>query len=274
MNPPMTGAEAARTPGSGVRAAPLPTGVGALLDGLGAVALLTRDAVHAAFRRPPEWSTIAEQLEQVGWRSLSIVNLTAVFTGMVLSLQLGSYLARFGAKMFVSRIVGVSLVREMGPVLTALMIGGRVGAGITAELGSMTVTDQVDAIRALGASPVRNLVVPRLLAVLLMLPVLTIIGDLVGILGGLLLSVTELNVSGEFYINSLVQVLYLRDVFSGVGKSFFFAYFIGAIACYEGLTVTGGADGVGRATTRTVVAASITVLVSDFFLTKLFMIAT
>src|SRR2546430_186430 len=248
MNPPMTGAEAARTPGSGVRAAPLPTGVVALLDGLGAVALLTRDAVHAAFRRPPEWSTIAEQLEQVGWRSLSIVNLTAF-------------------------IVGMALVRELGPVLTALMIGGRVGAGITAELGTMAVTDQIDAIRALGASPIRNLVVPRLIAVLVMLPVLTIIGDLVGILGGLLLSVTELNVSGEFYVNSLVQVLYLRDVFSGIGKSFFFAYFIGIIACLNGLQVTGGADGVGRATTRTVVAASITVLISDFFLTKLFLLS-
>src|SRR5205814_1132583 len=177
----------------------VPTGVVALLDGLGAVALLTRDAVHAALRRPPEWRTIAEQLEQIGWRSLSIVNLTAFFTGMVLALQLGTYMARFGAKMFVSRIVGMALVRELGPVLTALMIGGRVGAGITAELGTMAVTDQIDAIRALGASPIRNLVVPRLIAVLVMLPVLTIIGDLVGILGGLLLSVTELNVSGEFY---------------------------------------------------------------------------
>src|SRR6266446_6218860 len=222
MNPPMTGAEAARTPDSGVRAAPLPTGVVALLDGLGAVALLTRDAVHATLRRAPEWRTIAEQLEQVGWRSLSIVNLTAFFTGMVLALQLGTYMARFGAKMFVSRIVGMALVRELGPVLTALMIGGRVGAGITAELGTMAVTDQIDAIRALGASPIRNLVVPRLIAVLVMLPVLTIIG---------------------------------------------------IIACLNGLHVTGGADGVGRATTRTVVAASITVLISDFFLTKLFLLS-
>ncbi|HYV56249.1 MAG TPA: ABC transporter permease [Candidatus Nitrosopolaris sp.] len=269
----MIGSEALRTPEQGARAA-LPAGVVTFLDALGGITLLSGDAIRTAFRRPPEWRLVSEQLEQVGWRSLSIVNLTAVFTGMVLALQLGSYLSRFGAKMFVSRIVGVSLVREMGPVLTALMIGGRVGAGITAELGSMTVTDQVDAIRALGASPVRNLVVPRLLAVLIMLPVLTLIGDLVGVLGGLLIGVTELNLSAAFYINSLTQVLLLEDVFSGLGKSIFFAYFIAAIACYEGLAVTGGADGVGRATTRTVVAASITVLVSDFFLTKLFMIAT
>src|SRR5256886_10637002 len=160
MNPPMTGAEAARTPESGVRAAPLPTGVVALLDGFGAVALLTRDAVHAALRRPPEWRTIAEQLEQVGWRSLSIVNLTAFFTGMVLALQLGTYMARFGAKMFVSRIVGMALVRELGPVLTALMIGGRVGAGLTPELGTMAVPDQIDPLPPPRAGPIPNPAVP------------------------------------------------------------------------------------------------------------------
>src|SRR5216117_2323555 len=269
----MIGAEAARAPASTQRGALAFPGVQALLEGLGEMALLSRDALRQQLARPPEWRLVVDQLEQIGWRSLSIVNLTALFTGMVLALQLGNYLARFGAKMFVSRIVGMSLVRELGPVLTALMIGGRVGAGITAELGSMAVTDQIDAVRALGASPVRNLVVPRLVAIIVMLPVLTIIGDLVGILGGLLLSVTELNVSGEFYVNSLIQVLYLRDVFSGIGKSFFFAYFIGIIACLNGLHVTGGADGVGRATTRTVVAASITVLISDFFLTKLFLLS-
>src|SRR5262249_58586734 len=128
------------------------------------------DAVRACMRRPPPWSTIVDQLEQVGVRSLSIVGLTALSMGMVLALQLGNFLERFGAKMFVSRIVGVSLVREMAPILTALMLGRRVGAGITAELGTMAVTEQIDAIRALGASPLRTLVVPRLLAILLMLP--------------------------------------------------------------------------------------------------------
>jgi len=164
-------------------------------------------------------------------------------------------------------------LRELGPVLTALMVGGRVGAGITAELGSMAVTEQVDAIRALGANPVRNLVVPRLLAILVMLPALTVIGNLVGVLGGLVLSVTELHVDADFYVHSLLQVLVVNDVVSGIGKSFFFAFFIGIIACHNGLTVTGGADGVGRATTATVVVASITVLISDFFLTKLFLAA-
>jgi len=251
----MIGAEAARAPASTQRGALAFPGVQALLEGLGEMALLSRDALRQLLARPPEWRLVVDQLEQIGWRSLSIVNLTALFTGMVLALQLGNYLARFGAKMFVSRIVGMSLVREMGPVLTALMIGGRVGAGITAELGSMAVTEQIDAVRALGASPI-----------------LSVIGDLVGVLGGLFISVTELRVGADFYLNSLIQVLLLGDVASGIGKSFFFAYFIGIIACRNGLGTTGGADGVGRATTATVVAASITVLVSDFFLTKLFLL--
>src|SRR2546428_11304200 len=161
MNPPMVGVEAARTPDSGARAAPVPTGILALLDGLGAVALLTRDAVRAALGRPPEWRTVVMQLEQVGWRSLSIVNLTAFFTRMVLALQLGTYMARFGAKMFVSRIVGMALVRELGPVLTALMIGGRGGAGITAQLGTMAVTCHIDALPALRAQPLPAPPLPR-----------------------------------------------------------------------------------------------------------------
>jgi phospholipid/cholesterol/gamma-HCH transport system permease protein len=270
----MQGAEAAGVPGAGKRSQLIPPALISFVDALGEIAILAGNAVRLAIRRPPEWPLVVQQLEQIGWKSLSIVNLTALFTGMVLALQLGNYLERFGAKMFVSRIVGISLVRELGPVLTALMIGGRVGAGITAELGTMAVTEQIDAVRALGASPVRNLVVPRMIAILVMLPTLTIIGDLVGVLGGLLVAVTELHVSGDFYMNSLTQVLLWQDVCSGIGKSFFFAFFIGIIACQNGITVTGGADGVGRATTATVVGASITVLISDYFLTKLFMVAT
>ena len=269
----MVRAEGARAAQAGMRPSALPPAVATAVDALGAMAYLARDAVRWTVRRPPEWRLVLVQLEQIGWRSLSIVNLSTLFTGMVLALQLGTYMERFGAKMFVSRIVGISLLRELGPVLTALMVGGRVGAGITAELGSMAVTEQVDAIRALGASPVRNLVVPRLLAILLMLPALTVIGNLVGVLGGLLISVTELHVSADFYVNSLLQVLVVNDVVSGIGKSFFFAFFIGLIACHNGLAVTGGADGVGRSTTATVVAASTTVLISDFFLTKLFLAA-
>jgi phospholipid/cholesterol/gamma-HCH transport system permease protein len=269
----MVRAEGARAAEAGMRPQALPPTVATAVDALGGMAYLARDALRSSLRRPPEWRLVLDQLEQIGWRSLSIVNLSTLFTGMVLALQLGTYMERFGAKMFVSRIVGISLLRELGPVLTALMVGGRVGAGITAELGSMAVTEQIDAIRALGASPVRNLVVPRLLAMLVMLPALTVIGNLVGVLGGLVLSVTELHVDADFYVHSLLQVLVVNDVISGIGKSFFFAFFIGIIACHNGLAVTGGADGVGRATTTTVVVASITVLISDFFLTKLFLAA-
>jgi phospholipid/cholesterol/gamma-HCH transport system permease protein len=272
MSDGMTGAEVARGPRARRRALPLPPAFLAFLDALGDVAVLTGDTIRAVVRRRPDWRAVAEQLEEIGWRSLSIVNLTALSTGMVLALQLGHSLERFGAKPFVSRILGLSLVRELGPILTALMIGGRVGAGIAAELGTMAVTEQVDAIRALGASPVRALVVPRMVAIMIMLPVLTIVADLVGIVGGLLISTTELRVSTDFYWTSLMQGLVVNDVVSGLGKSVFFAYFIGIIACRTGLRVTGGADGVGRATTTTVVASSITVLVSDFFLTKLFLL--
>jgi phospholipid/cholesterol/gamma-HCH transport system permease protein len=267
----MVGVEVAHTPRSGARAARVLAAPLALVDAFGEIALLTRDAIRACVKRPPGAKLVLEQLEQVGWRSLSVVALTALSMGMVLALQLGNFLERFGAKMFVSRIVGVSLVREMSPILTALMLGGRVGAGITAELGTMAVTEQIDAIRALGASPVRVLVVPRLAAVLLMMPILTIVADFVGVLGGLFISTTELRVSSDFYWNSLLYGMVLNDVFSGLGKSLFFAYFIAIIACYNGLRVTGGADGVGRATTSTVVAASITILIADFFLTKLFL---
>jgi phospholipid/cholesterol/gamma-HCH transport system permease protein len=267
----MVEAEVVRAPEVGARPARA-AGLFAFVDALGEMAFLTRDAVRSLLRRPPPWPTVLDQLEHIGWKSLSIVTLTALSMGMVLALQLGNFLERFGAKMFVSRIVGVSLVREMAPILTALMLGGRVGAGITAELGTMAVTEQIDAIRALGASPVRVLVVPRMLAIMIMLPLLTMVADFVGILGGLFISTTELRVSSEFYWNSLLYGMVLNDLFSGLGKSMFFAYFIGIIACYNGLRVTGGADGVGRATTSTVVAASITILIADFFLTKLFLL--
>jgi len=214
---------------------------------------------------------ILGQMERIGVRSLSIVLLTAVFTGMVLALQMGNYLTRFGAKPYAGRILALSMLREMGPVLTALMIGGRVGAGITAELGSMQVTEQIDAMRSLGINPVQKLVLPRLAALMIMLPLLTVLADFVGVMGGLFISAMELDISADFYLNSIIQFIKFQDLFSGLGKTFFFAFFIGIIACYNGLQVTGGADGVGQATTQTVVTTSITTLVSDFFLTKLFL---
>jgi phospholipid/cholesterol/gamma-HCH transport system permease protein len=239
---------------------------------LGSVGILTRDFFRYLFRRPFEPRLFIEQLDSVGVRSLNIVNLTAIFTGMVLSLQLGNFLTKFGAKIYVSRVIGMTLFRELGPVLTALMIGGRVGAGIAAELGSMKVTDQIDAMRSLAFSPTKELVVPRVFATILMLPLLTMISDAVGFLGALLIATTQLGLNASFFYNSMFHNLKLGDVFTGLGKAGIFGYLIAIVACYRGLDANGGADGVGRATTTAVVAASISVLVADFFLSKLFIV--
>jgi len=257
--------------GTGNAAAASPFAMAKALVAVGEVVELSLAALRQGVRTRRDLSLVVEQLDQVGVRSLSIVNLTALFMGMVLALQMGNFLAKFGAQIFVSRIVGVSLLREMAPVLTALMVGGRVGAGITAELGAMSVTEQIDAIRSLGADPVRKLVVPRIVALLIMLPLLTAIADAVGVAGGCLIAVTELGLSVEFYRTTLLQALAFSDFFSGLGKAVFFAYFIGFIACHYGLTVRGGAVGVGRATTSTVVAASVSSLVVDFFLSWIFL---
>ena len=162
------------------------------------------------------------------------------------------------------------MTRELGPVLTALMVAGRVGAGVTAELGSMAVTEQVDALRALAANPVKKLVVPRVGALVLILPMLTVLAITVALFGGLLMAVYEIGQSRTYFMNHVLLALRVPDIVSGVGKTVFFAFFIGVIACFNGIHATGGADGVGRATTNTVVVSSISVIVSDFFLTKLF----
>lgn len=211
-----------------------------------------------------------EQLFHLGVKSLTITNLTLLFTGMVLALQTAYSLATYGGQAFVGDIVALSVVRELGPVLTALMVAGRVGAGVTAELGSMAVTEQVDAMRALAANPVKKLVVPRVGALVVVLPMLTALAITVAMFGGLLMAMLELGQSRLYFMNHVLLALSVPDIVSGVGKTVFFAFFIGIIACYNGLNATGGADGVGKATTNTVVVSSISVIVSDFFLTKLF----
>src|SRR5499426_2032935 len=230
------------------------------LGHVGSIALLFSSTVRETFRKTPEWRVVLDQMHHLGVRSLAIATVTALFTGMVLSLQTSYSLAAYGAKLFVGDIVALSLVRELGPVLASLMVGGRVGAGITAEIGSMKVTEQIDAIRAMAANPVRKLVVPKVLAIAIMLPVLVVFADFVGIMGGLIMAVFTLHQPAAFYMNHVVQALSVQDVLSGVGKSIFFSLFISLIACHSGLGAEGGADGVGRATTQTVVAASLAVL--------------
>ncbi|MEM9598442.1 MAG: ABC transporter permease [Acidobacteriota bacterium] len=240
------------------------------LGTIGALGLLTAQAFVALVKPPWDLREWIRQAEQIGVRSLGVASITTVFTGMVLALQTAYSLPSLGVKYYIGTVVSKSLTRELGPVLVALIVGGRIGAGMTAELGTMKVTEQIDALRAMAADPVKKLVAPKLAATLVMLPCLTILGDVLGILGGLIIAVFQLKVSAGLYLNDVLSALTIEDVASGVGKSFFFAYFIAIIGCYHGLEARGGADGVGRATTNTVVLASIMVLVSDFFLTKLF----
>jgi phospholipid/cholesterol/gamma-HCH transport system permease protein len=229
--------------------------------------------VRAAWKGPIETQLLVAQFEQIGYKSLSIVVITSLFIGMVLALQTAYSLEEFGGKLFIGKVVSLSLVRELAPVLMSLMVGGRVGAGMAAEIGTMKVTEQIDALRALATSPIRKLVVPKVLATTLMFPLLTIISCAVGILGGLFIAVGSLHLSGNFYFRSVIDTVKYNDLASGVFKTLFFGFAIGLIACHNGLRTTGGADGVGRATTVTVVTGAITVLIMDFFLTKLFMLA-
>jgi phospholipid/cholesterol/gamma-HCH transport system permease protein len=237
---------------------------------LGALSDLAAQTIQQIRRGPLERPLVMAQLDQIGVRSISIVVITSAFIGMVLALQTAYSLADFGGKLFVGKVVSLSLVRELAPVLMSLMVGGRVGAGITAELGTMKVTEQIDALRALATNPVRKLVVPRVIATTVMFPLLTVISCALGILGGMLIAVTNLNLSANYYLRSVIQSVSYNDLASGVGKTFFFGFAVALIACFNGLRTSGGADGVGRATTTTVVSGAITVLIMDFFLTKLF----
>jgi phospholipid/cholesterol/gamma-HCH transport system permease protein len=231
--------------------------------------VLLAGATFRAARRPrfPLLETV-RQLEAIGSRSTTIVLITALFTGMVLALQTGIALERFGAKLYVGSVVGLSLARELGPVLTALMVGGRVGAGITAEIGAMQVTEQIDAIRSMGADPVQKLVLPRVLAATLALPLLTIMAVVLGVMGGLVIASTQFGITPNFYLDTIYSTVTVEDLLSGVSKTFVFGWIIAMVGCFTALETTGGTVGVGRSTTTAVVVASISVLVSDFFLTK------
>lgn len=236
----------------------------------GGLGLLAAQALRGLFEPPWEVRAWFREAEQIGVRSLGVAAITTVFTGMVLALQTAYSLPSLGVKYYLGTVVSKSLVRELGPVLVALIVGGRIGAGMTAELGTMKVTEQIDALRSMGADPVKKLVVPKLVAALVMMPALTILGDVLGIFGGLAISTGTLDVPSGLYINDVLGALTLEDLASGVGKSFFFAFFVTVIGCYNGIEAKGGADGVGSATTHTVVLSAILVLVADFFLTKLF----
>lgn len=233
--------------------------------------ILSGQAFRNIFRKPHYGDDVAMQADVIGVGSLPIVILTGFFSGAVMALQMSKALAQYGASGQVGQIVSVTLVRELGPVLTALLVSGRNASGIASELGSMKVTEQIDAMRALGTDPIQKLVTPRLIATALMLPLLTIIADFVGLFGGYLMSCVLLNLTtSNQYWNTAYRALDFQDVIHGLIKPFIFGMIIALVGCFEGLRTKGGTQGVGRATTEAVVKASVWVFIVDLMITQIF----
>ncbi len=230
--------------------------------------LLVAQAARRLFRRPAYIPEAITQMDVIGVGSLPIILLTGFFTGGVLTLQTFPTLKYYGAQDQTGYLVALSLVRELGPVLTALMVTGRVGSAISAELGSMVVSQQIDAMRALGTDPVRKLVAPRILALLVTLPLLTVAADVIGIFGGGVVATTLYGMSSGTFLSSVRYGITFDDIIGGIIKPLIFGVIIGSIACNKGLQTEGGTVGVGRSTTSAVVTASIVVIVVDFFLAK------
>ncbi len=218
------------------------------------------------------WELLLDQMVRVGVNSIPVVATTALFTGMVLAVQTGVTLeAKIqGSSIFVGNIVNLSLVRELGPVLTAILVTGRIGSAMAAEIGSMKITEQIDALRTLATDPIEYIGVPRFLAVIVMIPMLTIMANVLGSIGGWIVATFHLGISSTIYWEGAQATLEMGDVISGLSKSFFFAVILAIFALYRGFQTTGGAVGVGKATTNAVVNASITILIADYFLTQLY----
>ena len=236
----------------------------------GGIALLFKDTVFVLVTTPMRWKAVLDQMNKIGVTSLPLVFLTALFTGMVLSLQSAYQLRLFNAQQFTSDLVALSVTRELGPVLTAMVVAGRVGASIAAELGTMKVTEQIDALRSLATDPIRYLVVPRLVAAFFMLFVLTIYADCIGMLGGYFVSVFKLGISSHVYIKRSIDALMVKDVYTGLIKAFFFGGIIAIVGCYYGLKAHNGAEGVGQATMLAVVTILIMIIASDAVFTAIF----
>lgn len=240
--------------------------------------VLAWNSLRFIFARPFYAQDLVQQMDEIGVKSLGIVLLTGLFTGMVLALQSSVQLQTFGATMYIGRLVAGSMIRELGPVLAGLMVAGRVGSGIAAQLGSMKVTEQIDALNTLGTDPIKKLATPRVLAALVMLPVLTIINDMVGIIGGNIIATLMLGLPSSLYWRTVWEQIISggfvfgfipNDFVQGLIKPFVFGAIIAITACYFGLRTTGGTEGVGQSTTKTVVTSSILILVSDYFLTQI-----
>lgn len=231
---------------------------------------LTAKAVRNIFRGPHYLDDIFLQMDVIGFGSLPIVILTGFFSGAVMALQLSKALSTYGAVGKTGELVSISLTRELGPVLTSLMVAGRNSSGMASELGSMKVTEQIDAMRALGTDPIQKLVTPRLVATAVVLPLLTVIADFLGLFGGFVIAYALLKMTAAHYWNSAWQALEYSDITQGLLKPFLFAFVVALVGCYFGMQTTGGTQGVGRSTTRAVVVASVWIFVLDFFLTRIF----
>jgi phospholipid/cholesterol/gamma-HCH transport system permease protein len=238
----------------------------------GGLGLLTMQAARNLALPPHYLALVAREIDTIGVRSTAVALTAALFTGMVLALQTAVNMARFGAEGYVGPVVALSILRELGPVLTAILVGGKVASGITAELGSMKVTEQIDALRALGVNYVKRLVVPRILAALVVFPLVTVLADFVGLVGGMIVSVFDRDVDPYLYWNTIAYWVVIRDFLTGLLKSVVFGFLVPLIGCYNGLATEGGTEGLGRATTDTVVEVAMAVIISDFFLTKLLII--
>ena len=231
--------------------------------------ILSTRGLLGVVRKPFYFKDTIEQMDYAGAGSFFIIVLISLFVGMALSLQLAAELSTLGLKMYSGKIVGISIIRELGPMVVAVVYSGRVGAGIASELGSMVLGHQVDTLRVFGVDPIKKLVTPRIITALIMLPVLTIIGDAVSLLGGYYISVFVSHQSGTFYWSSIREVLTFENVFSGSFKPFIFGFLIASISCFMGLTTKGGAEGLRRTTTRAVVMSIVMIIVSDFILTRI-----
>src|SRR6266436_241809 len=228
----------------------------------GGVGLLTQQVFRSLALPPKYFRLIVQEIEVMGVRSLGVALTAAVFTGMVFTIQSAVNMGRFGAESYVGPVAALAILRELGPVLTAILVGGKVASGITAEVGSMKVTEQIDALRALGVNYVKKLIVP----------LVTILADGMGLLGGMLIAVFDRNVDPYLYWNTIAYWVVLKDFLTGIGKSVVFGALVTLIGCYNGLATEGGTEGLGRSTTATVVQVAMGVIISDFFITKLFLL--
>ncbi|MEW6585848.1 MAG: ABC transporter permease [Nitrospirota bacterium] len=233
---------------------------------MGRVLMLFFVALSQLLRPPLEFKNTSKQMLEIGVRSLPVVVITAIFTGMVFALQTYTGFKRFGAEAVVGTVVALSMTRELGPVLTGLIVAGRAGAAMAAELGTMRVTEQIDALETLATNPVKYLIVPRFIAALIMLPALSVIADLIGIIGGYVITVGLFDTSSVVYWKRTWNYLEASDVYNGLIKASFFGGSIALISCYKGFYTSGGAEGVGKATTGAVVRSSMTILIADYFL--------